>query len=137
MPPVPPSPTVTRAPLACNPPNAAIVAVMDDGLAFANQRFCDAAGNTRFKYFWNQDDTTGINPPPGFGWGREFRQGEINTLLTACMPLDTGCAALLSCIGAHRVGNRPDRVEPRRIKRRPKHFKLMQQPRAEYKKRLR
>jgi hypothetical protein len=79
-----PSPTVMLSALATNPPNAAIVAVIDDGLAFAHQRFRDATGNTRFKYFWNQDDTTGINPPPGFGWGRELRQGEINALLSAC-----------------------------------------------------
>ncbi len=78
------SPTVVLAPLAANPPNAAIVAVIDDGMAFAHQRFRDAAGNTRFRYFWNQDDTTGINTPPGFGWGRELRQGEINALLNAC-----------------------------------------------------
>ena len=31
----------------------------------------------------------------------------------------------------HRVGNRPDRVEPRAIKRRPKSHKLLTQPRAE------
>ena len=79
-----PSPVATLSPLATNPPNAAIVAVIDDGLAFAHQRFCDAGGNTRFKYFWNQDDTSGINPPPGFGWGRELREGDINTLLAAC-----------------------------------------------------
>lgn len=78
------SPVAALSPLAANPPNAAIVAVIDDGLAFAHQRFRNAAGGTRFKYFWNQDDSTGINPPPGFGWGRELRQGEIDTLLTAC-----------------------------------------------------
>ena len=78
------SPVPALSPLAANPPNAAIVAVIDDGLAFAHQRFRDVAGGTRFKYFWNQDDNTGINPPPGFGWGRELRQGEIDTLLTTC-----------------------------------------------------
>lgn len=79
-----PSPIAALSPLASNPPNAAIVAVIDDGLAFAQQRFRDAAGGTRFKFFWNQDDNTGINPPPGFGWGRELRQIEIDTLLAAC-----------------------------------------------------
>jgi hypothetical protein len=54
-------------------------------------------------------------------------------LLAACMPMDHGCAALVSCVRAHRVGNRTDRFEPRRIKRRPKSYKLMQQTRAEYK----
>ncbi|HKW80638.1 MAG TPA: hypothetical protein VJQ49_06495 [Casimicrobiaceae bacterium] len=79
-----PSPIAPLAPLAVFPPNAAIVAVIDDGLAFANERFRDAAGKTRFKYFWNQDDTTGINKPPGFGWGRELLETEINTLLASC-----------------------------------------------------
>jgi hypothetical protein len=66
------------------PPNAAVVAVIDDGLAFANERFRNNTGGTRFKYFWNQDDSTGINPPPGFGWGRELVEAEINALLTTC-----------------------------------------------------
>lgn len=57
-------------------------------------------------------------------------------LLASCMPLEDGCAVLLSSIAAHVVGNRPDRFEPRRIKRRPKHYKLMQQPRAKYKTRM-
>ncbi len=58
-------------------------------------------------------------------------------LLASCMPLNDGCAALLSSVAAHIVGNRPDRFEPRRIKRRPKHYPLMQKPRAEYKSRMR
>ena len=58
-------------------------------------------------------------------------------LLASCMPLEDGCAVLLSSIAAHVVGNRPDRFEPRRIKRRPKHYKLMQQPRASYKNQMR
>jgi hypothetical protein len=78
------SPVTMLSPLSANPPNAAIVAVIDDGIAFAHQRFRDAAGNTRFKYFWNQDDTTGTNPPPGFGWGRELTQANIDALLNAC-----------------------------------------------------
>ena len=54
-------------------------------------------------------------------------------LLAASMPLDAGCQALVECIAAHRVGNRPDRYEPRRIKRRPKSQALLQRPRHEYK----
>jgi hypothetical protein len=68
-----------------------IVAIIDDGLAFANERFRDSAGGTRFKYFWNQDDVTSIGPPPdygatppGFGWGLELGESDINALLTAC-----------------------------------------------------
>jgi hypothetical protein len=33
--------------------------------------------------------------------------------------------------GSHRVGNRPDRVEPRAVKRRPKQQNLLTMPRAQ------
>lgn len=45
------------------------------------------------------------------------------------------CEAVLDAIAAHEVGNRPDRVEPRVVKRRPKPYKPMKQPRHEYKRR--
>jgi putative transposase len=54
-------------------------------------------------------------------------------LLVTGIPLDPTCSALIRSIGAHRVGNRPDRCEPRRVKRRPKQFKLLQRPRKQYK----
>jgi hypothetical protein len=38
---------------------------------------------------------------------------------------------LLIVIGSHQVGNRPDRVEPRARKRRPKHYPLLNRPRQE------
>jgi hypothetical protein len=57
-------------------------------------------------------------------------------LLASCMDTDTGCAALVRCVATHVVGNRPDRYEPRRVKRRPKPYKLLQRPRAEYKSRI-
>jgi len=47
--------------------------------------------------------------------------------------VDAWCEALLHAVATHDVGNRPDRVEPRVKKRRPKPYKLMQQPRAAYK----
>jgi putative transposase len=43
---------------------------------------------------------------------------------------------VLQAIGAHAVGNRPDRYEPRLVKRRAKPYKLLQAPRANYKKRV-
>jgi len=43
------------------------------------------------------------------------------------------CCVLLSCCQQHHVGDRPDRYEPRVIKRRPKPYKLMQKPRRHYK----
>ncbi len=44
--------------------------------------------------------------------------------------------ALLNAIVQHRVGHRPDRVEPRKRNRRPKPFPHLQQPRQEARKRL-
>ena len=43
---------------------------------------------------------------------------------------DDPCQVLLMLIGQRRVANRPGRVEPRVVKRRPKPFHLMTQPRA-------
>ena len=43
------------------------------------------------------------------------------------------CRVLLACCQQHTVGNRPDRYEPRVLKRRPKQYKLMQKPRNDYK----
>jgi hypothetical protein len=78
-----PSPAKVVEPQSARPPPTAIIAVIDDGLAFAHDSF-RSQGKTRFKYFWNQDDTTGTNPPAGFGWGRELPESEINALLTSC-----------------------------------------------------
>jgi hypothetical protein len=81
-----PSRAETIENLSATAPEAVIVAVIDDGLAFANERFRrDHGTKTRFKYFWNQDDTTGMGTKPaGFGWGRELPESEINSLLTSC-----------------------------------------------------
>ncbi len=46
---------------------------------------------------------------------------------------DELCDVLSQCCLQHVVGNRPDRYEPRVLKRRPKKYKLMQQPRGRYK----
>lgn len=45
------------------------------------------------------------------------------------------CEAVLEAVATHVVGNRPDRFEPRVKKRRPKPYKLMTEPRENYKKR--
>jgi putative transposase len=42
------------------------------------------------------------------------------------------CESLLTAVAAHIVGNRPDRFEPRRVKRRPKHYLLLQKHRRLY-----
>lgn len=44
--------------------------------------------------------------------------------------------ALLGSVAAHRVGQRPNRVEPRAVKRRPKAHKLLSVPRLKARKRL-
>jgi hypothetical protein len=46
-------------------------------------------------------------------------------------------AAMLTAIGQHRVGNRPDRYEPRAVKRRRKKYPKLSIPREEAKQRLR
>ena len=58
-------------------------------------------------------------------------------LLASCGAIDAGCAALIACVGAHRVGDRPDRYEPRRVKRRPKKYKFFRESRESYKRRMR
>ena len=73
-------------------------------------------------------------------WQVSFK-GALQTLnnflpLLACQPsVDAWCQALASAIAAHHVANRPDRYEPRLTKRRPKKFKHLREPRANYKKR--
>ena len=49
---------------------------------------------------------------------------------------DAAVEALLVTIGGHRVRNRPHRIEPRAIKRRPKPYKLLTEPRHVARKRL-
>lgn len=44
---------------------------------------------------------------------------------------------LLWAVGSHRVGDRPDRYEPRAVKRRPKKFPFLTEPRKQARQRLR
>jgi DDE family transposase len=73
-------------------------------------------------------------------WTVSFK-GALQTLGQLLPLLDTNistaawCDALLEAIAAHIVGNRPDRFEPRVRKRRPKKYKLMREPRDNYKRR--
>jgi hypothetical protein len=46
------------------------------------------------------------------------------------------CREMLVAIGCHQVGNRPDRYEPRVVKRRPKNYPRLKEPRAEARRRL-
>lgn len=57
------------------------------------------------------------------------------SLLATRISTEDWCNALLAAIATHEVGNRPDRLEPRVKKRRPKKYNLMRQPRENYKRR--
>jgi hypothetical protein len=46
-------------------------------------------------------------------------------------------AVLRRAVGEHRVGNRPDRYEPRAVRRRPKHYPHLREPRAAARRRWR
>jgi Transposase DDE domain len=71
-------------------------------------------------------------------------KGALQTLLAfqprldACRPEQwlTLHTQLLEAIATHRVGDRPNRIEPRARKRRPKHYPLLQEPRRLAQKRL-
>lgn len=74
-------------------------------------------------------------------WKISFK-GALQTITAFALPLLT-CAPgdlpeiveeLLLAIARHGVGSRPDRLEPRRIKRRPKPHKLLNVPRAKARK---
>lgn len=70
-------------------------------------------------------------------WEISFK-GTLQTLnqflpvLLATTATDSWCAALLTAVATHVVGDRPDRFEPRRVKQRPKHYKLLQKHRRLY-----
>jgi len=65
-------------------------------------------------------------------------KGTLQTLsqflpvLLSATTTEAWCKALLAAVAAHAVGNRPDRFEPRRVKRRPKPYKLLQKHRRLY-----
>jgi hypothetical protein len=60
----------------------------------------------------------------------------FSDLLRRCAPRDLAalCGCLLDAVATHRVGNRPDRVEPRAKKRRPKPYPLLNRPRDQARK---
>jgi hypothetical protein len=69
-------------------------------------------------------------------------KGTLQTLnafsecLRTCAPKDLEplCRRLLEAVARHRVGNRPDRVEPRAKKRRAKPYRLLNKPRDQARK---
>jgi hypothetical protein len=57
-------------------------------------------------------------------------------LLATRVSTEDWCQSLVDAIATHVVGNRPDRIEPRVKKRRPKQYKFMRKPRDDYRKRM-
>jgi hypothetical protein len=69
-------------------------------------------------------------------WEISFK-GTLQTLdrflpVLLASTVESWCGALLAAVATHIVGNRPDRFEPRRVKRRPKPYKLLQKHRHLY-----
>lgn len=60
---------------------------------------------------------------------------QVLPLLPSCASLLDTCAALCTAIATHVVGNRPNRLEPRLLKRRLKKYKHLREPRDNYRKR--
>ena len=57
-------------------------------------------------------------------------------LLAEGTKLTRAYQALLQAIAGHRVGDRPDRYEPRARKRRPRHYPFLNEPREQARERL-
>lgn len=53
-------------------------------------------------------------------------------LLMTNIAMEVWCKTLLTAVARHGVGSRPGRFEPRRVKRRPKPYKLLQKHRSLY-----
>jgi hypothetical protein len=71
-------------------------------------------------------------------WEISFK-GTLQTLshflpiLLSRISSEAWCKALLATIATHIVGHRPDRFEPRKVKRRRKHYQYLCKPRRDYK----
>ncbi len=60
-----------------------VTGIIDDGLAFAHERFRRQVGGTRIEFFWDQDERWGIGLGPGIyipdlaDYGRELRKHDF------------------------------------------------------------
>jgi hypothetical protein len=59
--------------------------------------------------------------------------GQFLPILLSRVSSEAWCEALLTAVATHIVGNRPDRFEPRLVKRRPKTYKHLREHRSNYK----
>jgi hypothetical protein len=80
--------------------------------------------------------TAGVEP-----WTVSFK-GALQTMnnmlptLSTSITAEDWCTTLLNAVATHRVGDRPNRIEPRERKRRPKNYKFMVEPRRTFKRRV-
>jgi hypothetical protein len=58
-----------------------IVGIIDDGIAFAHERFRNGSMSTRIASIWLQSDTMDKDSPALFAHGREIKKKELNKLL--------------------------------------------------------
>jgi hypothetical protein len=65
--------------------------------------------------------------------GTQQTLNRLLPLLSTNVSTDDWCDTVLQAIATYQVGNRPDRLEPRVKKRRPKNYKHMNKPREHYK----
>ncbi|MFM9942466.1 MAG: S8 family serine peptidase [Hyphomicrobiaceae bacterium] len=70
-PPVP----ATPEPAGAGEPETVVVAVIDDGIGFANSRFRTAAGRTRVEYIWLQDAAHNADAAR-YGYGRSLAKAD-------------------------------------------------------------
>jgi hypothetical protein len=70
-----PSPPVAPYTLNPLPPRHVVSAIIDDGIAFAHERFRRSDGTTRFAYMWDQNDSAGVTV---FGYGHESTGAQID-----------------------------------------------------------
>jgi hypothetical protein len=61
------------------------------------------------------------------------RLSQFLPMLLSKVSSEAWCAALLTAVATHIVGDRPDRFEPRLRKRRPKPYKHLREHRRNYK----
>lgn len=80
--PVAPSPFATSQNVSPAPSTEKILmAVLDDGCAFANARFRDPSG-TRVIWLWNQD-VDALGAPVAFGYGGQWSKADLDLLFPA------------------------------------------------------
>ncbi|MGI9422026.1 MAG: S8 family serine peptidase [Hyphomicrobiaceae bacterium] len=61
-----------------------VIGIIDYGCDFAHENFLTLSGQSRFRSIWHQAGTAQASSP--FGYGREFKNAEINAALTQSNP---------------------------------------------------